>query len=111
LWPRSEVATGDEPTLGMRIPTAGITAGHEISVELRLLLPNQLALDTADGTLRATGVFENVPQKRGDRWACVVVAEGARAGLAVHLRVHMDGFIRDVVPSQTFARRQQPLSE
>ncbi len=96
-WPRESAVAPEAPRVGVRIPTAGVDAGVELTVEARVALPESLALDTALGSARARARCMRVPRRRGDPVACDVTVEGVRAGLSMRCELHVETFVRDVV--------------
>lgn len=96
-WPRESAVAPEAPRVGVRIPTVGLDAGIELTVEARIALPESLALDTALGSARARARCGGVPRRRGDPVVCDVTVEGVRAGLALRCELHVETFVRDVV--------------
>gem|GEM_PF-1244231 len=96
---QADVAAGVEAVVRLRIPTAGARVGVGGSAEARVTLPGMPAVDTAEGTARATATFTAVPHGRGDRVAVRVDVEGATAGGGRAVTITVEGFVRDVAPA------------
>ncbi|MFO0608249.1 MAG: hypothetical protein U0324_34100 [Polyangiales bacterium] len=95
----ADVAAGVEPVVRIRVPTVGARVGVGVAAEARVTLPGVPAMDTAEGTARASAVFAAVPRARGDRVAVTVTVTGAASGVGRAVTVTVEGFVRDVAPA------------
>jgi hypothetical protein len=93
----ADVAAGVDPVIVLQVPAAEARTGVTARAEARVILPGALAMDTAEGSARASAVFAAAPRGRGDRVAVTVTVEGASAGVGRAVTVTVEGFVRDVV--------------
>lgn len=93
---RATEAAGVEAVAWVRVPTAGVEAGQEVTAEARVVVPGAAPIATSEGTARAVATFDVVPRARGDRVALRVRVDGATAGLGRALVLTVESFVRDV---------------
>lgn len=93
-WPAVGAMAVDRTLVGVRLPSR---RGSALVLDARLVAVGVPVLSTLDGSLRAAGTLTHATHRRGGRVAGTLVFDGASAGRAVHLELHFDTFVRDVV--------------